>query len=252
MSMPAFDGWGSRRSSARRSRLTAPMRILTAAVGATALLVLGGCTSTGTEVPRTTDGSAADVTSASVPYAGTDPSATAGPSDQLAGATQGASDQQPTQPAATTEVPAPGGPGNIQETVPTASATSNAPVALDSAGDFGNGVSVALTSIESVTAQAQLPGEVAGPGVRLEVTITNGSNAPIDVADVIVDLQDANGTPALPTTSGATPFTGSVEAGASASGVYVFTVPATYTNPATISVSYSAAAPVVVFSGDAT
>ncbi len=260
MNVPDLDGWGGRRSIARDPRTeragrrtigaAAHTRTLIGAVGVSVVLVLAGCTSTGTEVPRTTDGSPNGVTSASVPYAGTDPSAAGGRTDQPVAATQDGSEQS-AAPAATTEVPAPGGPGNIQDSVPTVAATSNPPVALDAAGDYGNGVTVALTSIESVTTEAQLPGEIAGPGVRLEVTITNGSAAPIDVSSVIVDLQDAAGTPALPMSSGATPFTGSIDAGAAASGVYVFSAPAAYTNPATISVSYSADAPVVVFTGDA-
>lgn len=249
MNMPAFDGRGGRRSGARRSHLLATKRGWTAAVGACTLLVLAGCTSTGTEAPRSSDGAAAAVTSASMPYAGVDPTATDGASDRPVGASgDAASSSAP--PPATTQVPAPGGAGNIQETVPTGTAPSNAPVALDAAGDFGNGIAVGLTSIESISAVAQMPGEVAGPGIRVEVTITNGSNQLIDVGNVVVDLQDAAGTPAVPMTSGATPFSGSIDAGASASGVYLFTVPAGYSNPATISVSYNAAAPVVVFSGD--
>lgn len=249
MNMPALDGRGSRRTSGRRWRGPLVVRTLAAAVGASTLLVVAGCTSTGTEVPRTTAESAAGVTTASVPYAGVDPSA-AGQTDQPANATESGADVPVAAPA-TTVVPAPGGDGNIQETVPTSAVTSNAPVGLAATGDYGTGVTITLGSIESVTTDALQAGEVAGPGVRFEVTIANGSADPIDLTNVIVNLADANGTPAIQMSSGSTPFAGSIDAGASATATYVFSTPAGYTDPATISVSYAASAPVVVFSGDA-
>lgn len=249
MNLPAFDGWGSLRTSTRPSRPIAPVRMMTAALGAAVALVLAGCTSTGTEVPRTSEGTAAGVTQASVPYAGVDPSS-AGQTDQPVNATESGSGVPVAAPA-TTVVPAPGGDGNIQETVPTAAVTSNAPVGLAATGDYGDGVTVTLGSIESVTTEALQAGEVAGPGVRFEVTISNGSAEPVDLSNVIVDLADANGTPAIQMSSGASPFGGSIAAGASATAIYVFATPADYINPATISVSYAASAPVVVFNGDA-
>lgn len=264
MNMITFDGRGSRRSTARGRRGPLAVRAL-AAAGASTLLLVAGCTSTGTEVPRTTQASdsgatVADsgVTAAGVPYAGADPSSTgpadqpgqAGQTDEPAVATESGSGVPVAAPA-TTVVPAPGGDGNIQQTVPTSAAASNPPVALDATGDVGNGVTVSLGSIESVTAEAQMAGEVAGPGVRFQVTIVNGSTEPIDLSDVIVDLADANGTPAIQMTAGASPLGGSLDAGATASGIYIFATPDSYTNPATISVGYSAAAPVAVFSGDA-
>jgi hypothetical protein len=154
-------------------------------------------------------------------------------------------------PAATTEVPAPGG-GDINQTVPSVEITTNSPVALTDTADYGNGVTVKLGAIEAITTQAQLPGEIAGPGVKVTVDIVNGSSAAIDLGNVIVDLVDGAGEPAIPmTASPANPFTGSLGAGETATGVYVFTVPASYTNPATITVSYTTEAPVVVFVGDA-
>jgi hypothetical protein len=152
-------------------------------------------------------------------------------------------------PPATTEVPAPGG-GDISETVTPGDITSNAPVALSETGTYANGVTVQLVSLEPITTQAELPGEIAGPGLKVTVKITNGSADAIDVGNVVVDLQDAVQTPAIPMTSGAAPFTGSVAAGADATGVYIFTTPTDYTDPATITVTYSAAQPVAVFVGN--
>jgi hypothetical protein len=140
----------------------------------------------------------------------------------------------------------------VNQTVPAVSLTTNSPVALTATGDYGNGVKVTLAAIEAVTTTAELPGEIAGPGVKVTVDVVNDSNAAVDLGNVIVDLEDAAGTPAIPmSASPASPFTGSVAAGATATGIYVFTVPTTYSNPATISVSYSTEVPVVVFVGDA-
>jgi hypothetical protein len=164
--------------------------------------------------------------------------------------TTSAGTELPSAPApATTEVPAPGG-GDISETVTPGDITSNAPVALSETGTYANGVTVQLVSLEPITTKAELPGEIAGPGLKVTVKITNGSADAIDVGNVVVDLQDAVQTPAIPMTSGAAPFTGSVAAGADATGVYIFTTPTDYTDPATITVTYSAAQPVAVFVGN--
>lgn len=232
-----------------------------AALGVTAALLLAACTSTPADEGATADSSVATsaassengVTAAAQPYAGGDPSAVASasgdPSVAAGDTSSGATTSAPAP--ATTEVPQPGGPGNITDTVAEGTVVSAAPVALDATSDSGTGVGVALSGIESITTEAELPGEVAGPGVKVTVAITNDSTAAIDLGNVVVDLQDAAGTPAIPMTVGATPFTGSVASGATATGTYVFSVPASYANPATITVTYAAGAPVAVFTGDA-
>lgn len=188
----------------------------------------------------------ADVTSAA--YTGLDPTAGETEADANTGTAAAPSD---TEPAVTTEVPAPGG-GDINQTVAVTEVSTQPAVALAETGDYGNGVTVTLSSIEDVTTSANLPGEISGPGLKVTVQIVNDSGADIDLGNVIVDLQDAAGVPALPmSASPAEPFKGSLAAGATASGIYVFTVPTDYSNPANISVSYTTGAPVVLFVGDA-
>ncbi len=181
-------------------------------------------------------------------YTGADPTVDASESDANSG-TAGVPD--PSAPAATTPVPAPGG-GDINQTVPAVELTTNSPVELTQTAEAGSGVKISLAGIESVTTVSELPGEIAGPGLKITITVQNTSAAAVDLNNVVVDVQDAAGTPSIPMgASPAAPFTGSVQPGASATGVYVFTLPTSYTNPATVVFSYSTEAPVVLFVGDA-
>jgi len=226
-------------------------RLIVVVFVAGTLTWLAGCSSSNDTTQSSSSTSTSTVASADSSATGTPSSSEVSlPSEAATDPNTSAPASSEAPPPVTTPVPAPGG-GDVNQTVPEVALTTNAPVELTGTGDFGGGVTVALTSIESITTTAQLPGEIAGPGVKVTVTVTNGSADAVDLNSVIVDLQDAAGAPAIPMTSGSAPFTGSVAAGQSAAGTYVFTVPSTYTNPATISISYSTAAPIVVFQGDA-
>lgn len=230
-------------------------RAFAAALGALVLLTVGACSSTdegqasssATSSPSSMSATGTgDSTENVIPPATTDPSAPAS-SESITPNTELPSAPDP----ATTPVPAPNG-GNINETVPEVPMSSAAPVPLTETAQYGNGVAVSLPGIEALTTTAELPGEIAGPGLKVSVQITNSSAATIDVGNVVVDLQDSHGVPAIPmSASPASPFAGSVEAGGTATGVYVFTAPSDYANPATITVSYTTEAPVAVFVGDA-
>lgn len=237
-------------SAVQRTRATV------AALGALVVLAVGACSSAGPDTATSSASSVASTTASTaeassalgenvIPPATVDPSAPDSP-----GSTPPATELPAGPPAATTEVPAPAG-GNAGDTVAEVELTTNAAVALTAPGDFGDGVTVTLASVEQITTTAELPGEIAGPGAAVSVRIVNTGTDAIDLGSVVVDLQDAAGTPALPmTTSPAAPFGGSLAAGDTASGVYVFTLPTGYVGPATISVSYTVDAPIVVFTGD--
>ncbi|MEO5833180.1 MAG: hypothetical protein ABIR83_07385 [Nakamurella sp.] len=229
-------------------------RAFVAALGALVLLTVGACSSTdegqaSTSATSSTSSGSATGTGALadnvIPPATTDPSAPAS-SERITPNTELPSAPDP----ATTPVPAPNG-GNVNETVPEVELTTNAAVPVSGTGDYGNGVTVRLAALNGMTTTAELPGEIAGPGAALTVRIVNSTVEAIDLGNVVVDLQDATAMPAIPmSTSPAAPFTGSLAAGATAEGVYVFTLPASYTGPATVSVTYTVDAPVVVFTGD--
>ena len=81
---------------------------------------------------------------------------------------------------------------------------------------------------------------------------SNGSTNPVDLSHVVVNDQDSKGTPLVAMSSApAAPLQGTLAAGASKTGVYVFELPRVRHNPFTIAVSYSTAAPVVLLIGDA-
>lgn len=73
----------------------------------------------------------------------------------------------------------------------------------------------------------------------------------MDLTSVVVDLTDSAGASAGQLSGpGAAPFTGSVAPGQTATGVYVFSLAQDDRHGDTISVSLTASAPVVVFTGD--
>lgn len=139
--------------------------------------------------------------------------------------------------------------GDIDQQVPEVSVTVAPPVALTDTADFGGQVTARISEVKAVQATASLPGEISGPAISATVEITNGSADPIGVDSVTVTLTDAAGNPAVPIDDNATPLQGVVQPGASATGTYVFTVPADQRNPVTVTVNYSAGAPTLVFTG---
>lgn len=172
--------------------------------------------------------------------------ASAGPTT---GPRSGAVSTAPLPKRATTPVPAPGG-GNVYQIVPTGTVSTRPAVPFSSGAAYGNGVTVAVMSVKKATTTAELPGEIAGPGVQLTLGFRNGSSAAIDLRNVVVDLQDASGVSATAmTASPAKPVSGSLAPGATASGTYLYTLGKNFPGPVHLSVSYSAQAPVVLFSG---
>ncbi|MTD12743.1 DUF4352 domain-containing protein [Nakamurella sp. YIM 132087] len=195
-------------------------------------------------------GSGSVAPSGSSTSGGAQPSGTGSASPSATSGTT-SDDLQTTATRATTPV-APTSPGNIDQTVPSRAETTAPAVDLTETGNYGNGVTVLLDKITAVETAAELPGEVAGPGVRIDVSITNDSDAAIDLGNVVVDLQDKDGGPAtFMTADPSAPFSGSLPPGETASAVYVFTIPATDRSGVTVTVRYSIDAPVVVFTGDA-
>ena len=152
---------------------------------------------------------------------------------------------------ATTPVAAPT-PGNITSEVPSVVDETAAPVALSATADFGGGVTGKIVKLESINASARLPGEVAGPALRITFSVTNGSASTIDLRLVTVNVTNSVGTPAVPISgNGTNLFTGTLGAGKSAQGIYVLSLATQNRNPVTISVSYSSSAKVVLFTGNA-
>ncbi|HET8590465.1 MAG TPA: hypothetical protein VFM01_12600 [Nakamurella sp.] len=137
--------------------------------------------------------------------------------------------------------------------MPSRSVETRPAVAITAPADFGGRVSARILSAAPITGHAVAPGEMSGPAIELTIEITNGSGAPIDLGLVTVNVTGSDGTPGLQVAGPpASPFSGSLPAAGSARGVYVFTIPTDQRHPLSISISYTAGAPVVLFRGNPT
>lgn len=124
-------------------------------------------------------------------------------------------------------------------------------VPKDATADLGNTVSAHITKITSTTATGTQAGEVSGPAVQVELTITNGTAGDISLDGVSVNAYYGSGmTPASPiATQNDTVFGGTLAASKTASGRYEFSVPKDQQASLVITVSRAAGAPLVVFQG---
>ncbi|WP_134741395.1 hypothetical protein [Nocardioides sp. 503] len=147
-----------------------------------------------------------------------------------------------------TEVPAP---GSLDE-VPVEEVTPEPAVPLTATARLGHGVALRIVDVEDVQGVARGVGEIAGPALRVTVELANRSEEEVPVDSAVVDLlAGPDRTPAATLTGpGGRPFEGSVPAGGTATGVYVFGVQDEGGTRVRVSVSYRGGAPVAVFAGD--
>jgi hypothetical protein len=152
-----------------------------------------------------------------------------------------------TTAAPTSAAPGPTGPAVNADELPPALA----PVPLDGTADGGDGVTATLPRIEAIQGTAVGPGNVAGPALRVTVRIQNGSAEPLSVDGVAVNLYLGEElAPANPLDDPSQQaFTGRVQPGESADGVYVFTVPTDRRDAVTVEVGYGPGVPFLRWSG---
>jgi hypothetical protein len=142
-------------------------------------------------------------------------------------------------------------PGKIDQTVAPQKQETAKPVDLDKTQKAGS-VAVSLKSIKSTKVTGHGPGEISGPALVVTVVVRNGSKSSVSVDSAIVTLIDSKGNVGTPMTeSPAHPFTGSVAAGDSATGVYVFQIGKKVRNPIRVSVTYSTEHTTALFVGNA-
>lgn len=113
------------------------------------------------------------------------------------------------------------------------------------------GIQVALTSFESVTGEVVVPGEVEAAAVRVTVQISNTGQAPLDLNLVVVnaymgDQRDPAETYQQP---GGIPVSGSLDPGATVSGVYLFRIPEDRRSDVTFVVDYRGDEPALTWRG---
>jgi hypothetical protein len=137
-----------------------------------------------------------------------------------------------------------GTPSATPSTTPTA-----APIA--SPGTIKPGLTAQITRFEAVDGVAKTPGEVSGPSVRFTVTVTNtGTSAESLATTVVTAYYGDDSTPALELSEpGGVTMPASVAGGGTATGVYIFTIPADQRNNVRLEVDYSTKVRPLVFQG---
>ncbi|MGY4643589.1 hypothetical protein [Cellulomonas sp. URHB0016] len=125
------------------------------------------------------------------------------------------------------------------------------PVALDAPAQAAEGVTVQLGSIEQVTGEATVPGEVGGPSLRFTVAVANRSGAALDLSTAVVNAYAGDDlAPATPLQKpGGQPFPGQLNVGGSGSGVFVFNVPVEDRGHVRLEVDLAPGLTVVLFDG---
>lgn len=113
------------------------------------------------------------------------------------------------------------------------------------------GVAVTVTSVEKVTGEASVPGEVGGPALRFAVEVRNGTDTVLDLRTVVVNAY--YGPDRAPTTPllkpGARAFEPELEAGGSADAAFVFSVPSEFQDRVELEIDPGVGSPIVIFTG---
>ena len=133
-----------------------------------------------------------------------------------------------------------------------AAPTVRPPAAIDEAAPITPGLTAEISRVEAVDGTARGPGEVAGPSLRVTVSIVNSTaaDAPLNTT-VVSSYFGADRTPAPELREpGGSPLPAVVRAGTTVTGVYIFTVPEDERRNVTIMVDYSVDVDPLIFQGD--
>ncbi|MBH0052873.1 MULTISPECIES: hypothetical protein [unclassified Salinibacterium] len=126
------------------------------------------------------------------------------------------------------------------------------PVPIEEPADVTAGLVAKVTKVEEVDGTARGPGEVAGPSLRVTVTMTNSTASVVSLRTTVISCYfgaDRTPAPELREPGGA-PLPASLAANSAIDGVYIFTVPADQRGNVTLLVDYSVDVQPVVFQGD--
>ncbi|MBO9553273.1 hypothetical protein [Cellulomonas sp.] len=174
----------------------------------------------------------------------------ASPSTSASAAPSSSSSSEP-QPSTTEPGDAQAQPGMPGATPGPDGRPTAPPVALDAQAQPADGVTAHLVSIEPVTGEATLPGEVGGPSLRFTVSVANRSGPALDLSAAVVNAYSGDAlSPATPLLKpGGQPFPGEVAAGGSVTGVFVFNVPPAERGHVRLEVDLAPDLTVVLFEG---
>jgi hypothetical protein len=162
----------------------------------------------------------------------------------------------PEPPAAPSEEPAPEEgtePPAAEPPVEAAALPELPPVPLTEDVAPVPGIVVGIDELESVTGEAQGPGEVGGPALRFTLTLRNDGDTAVSLESTVVTVY--SGPDQIPAQDlmgpGGVPLPAEIGAGATVTGVFVFTVPPDNRDQVRIGVDYTVGVPIVVFEGAA-
>jgi hypothetical protein len=131
--------------------------------------------------------------------------------------------------------------------VPSRARKTLRPVPPSTPADVGGGVRLTLAGSRAVTVTGQGPGELSGPALAVTLRVANGSARPfaLDGVTVSASIRDEEASPSA--SPPARPLSGSLRAGGTADGVYVFVLPEGPRRPVVVVASLSADLPVATF-----
>ncbi|WP_394553144.1 hypothetical protein ACDF64_02115 [Agromyces sp. MMS24-JH15] len=115
------------------------------------------------------------------------------------------------------------------------------PVPIDQPAEIAPALTARITSIEAVQGEAQGPGEIDAPSIRVAVEIRNDTDAASSLSTATVTGYYGSAMTPAPELRepGGTPFPASVAAGGRAEAVFIFSVPTDERDDVTIMVDYS-------------
>ncbi|GAB2504805.1 hypothetical protein GCM10027063_50070 [Promicromonospora xylanilytica] len=113
------------------------------------------------------------------------------------------------------------------------------------------GVTVTVPSVQKVTGEANVPGEVGGPALRFAVELTNGTGKVLDLRTVVVNAYyGPDRTPAAPLLKpGGKAFEPEVAADGSAGAAFVFSVPPEFQDEVELEVDAGIGKAIAIFTG---
>jgi len=126
------------------------------------------------------------------------------------------------------------------------------PIDITEPGAIAADLTAQISRVEEVEGTARGPGEVAGPALRVTVTITNSTSGEASLRTAVVSCYfGADRTPAPELREpGGRPLSAIVDAGTAVDGVYIFAVPEDQRDNVTIMVDYSVEVVPLLFQGD--
>lgn len=180
------------------------------------------------------------------------PSTNAGNDQNLPAGALPTPDPNSPPPPTPTPTPAPSHSTGKASAKPTVDPRYGAPVAdvvpAKEAAKLSGGLTATVVSIDATQAKAIRAGETAGPAIKVTVTLTNSTGKDVSLGQVAVNgYYGSKATPAVALSDGAKPLLGTLAAGATAKGVYLYSVPADQRASAVITMTDSAGTPVTVF-----